>query len=143
MPDSDWPPKQRYAGRILHMIMYGSGSLAGFLTMAHTPETVHRTIPIILADIFAGVVAVIGVLGVVATIVRHWPMEWVMAWLMGGFILAAASIVTAAGTTRALVYGLAAAYLVRAVELWVFSIRTRSARLERMRLWRRVMEEGP
>lgn len=141
MPDRDWPPVQRHAARWLRAAMYAAGAVAGGATVLDAPHSIED-LPAWVSAAIGGTALVTGVVAAIASVAHRWQVEWVCAWLIAGPFLSYAALAMQADdpASTALVAGLAAAYLARAVDLWVFSLRARSARVRRVRLWARIRE---
>lgn len=136
MPDSNWPPGQRRAARVLRTAQYVGGLWAGAAVLGATTDYP----PVLISTL--GVMALIGgTVGVVGAAIHNWMIEWPAAWVVGGAFLAYAILHPASSGVAAILIAGATGYFIRAVELWAFSKRARTGRQERARLWRKVATE--
>lgn len=140
MPDRDWPPVQRRLARILRAIVYACAAGAGLAVATLPPPSLSAELGTGWATSLGALAFVAGVTAFAASIAYLWQIEWlaavqtagafatytVLQWLLvartgdGGYA-AAALLLTA----------MTAALGGRAVDLWVFSVRTRHARESR------------
>ena len=139
VPDSNWPPGQRRAARIVRTAQYSGGLWAGTAVLGHLPaSTPYRTVLIATLAVMA---LIGGTVGVIGAAIHNWMIEWPAAWALAGAFLAYAILHPASSVIAAILLAGAGGYLARALELWVVSLRSRAARQERARLWRKVATE--
>lgn len=139
-PDRDWPPSQRHLARVLRAVVYLCTAGAGLAVAVMPPATLSAELGSSWATSLGALALVAGFTAFTASVALRWQIEWlavvqasgalatytVLQWLL---VLRTGDAGYAA--TALLLTAMTAALGSRAVDLWVFSLRTRHARESR------------
>lgn len=140
MPDSDWPPAQRRLARILRAIVYACAAGAGLAVALNPPPTLTEELGAVWAHGLGVLALVSGVTALAASVAYRWQVEWIAVCQAAGayatYTFLQTLLVARTGdpgyaAAALLLAAMTGALTGRAVDLWVFSLRTRHARESR------------
>lgn len=135
MPDSNWPPRQRLAGRAALGAAYGLGGAAGLSALREPRHVVEDALGTSLGYGLASLALVGGAIAVIAVVAHKWHAEFVAVWFVaaayGGY---AVLEYERASPAAALALGALASILAwRGISLWVFSLEANRIKRARRR----------
>lgn len=138
--DRDWPPTQRHLARTLRAIVYACAAGAGLAVAVLPPPSLSAELGTGWATSLGALAFVAGLTALVASITWLWQVEWLAVVQAAGafatytvlqwFLVARTGDAGYAATALVLT-AMTGALGGRAVDLWVFSLRTRHARESR------------
>lgn len=130
VPDSNWPPAQRTAGRTALGAAYLFAAAAGSAVLFAPAHVVEERLGTVLGYGLAALAFGSGVVAALAVLLHRWPWEWVACSFVAGAFAGYALLEfdPADPAISAALGALSAMFAWRWLSLWVFSLQ-----LNRMR----------